>query len=243
MNDKKQLPSLRDLYNGDLPLKTNQNKLNTLLNQPPNDKWVHKHPFATKEKLIDGRKVKVPIEYIPIERVEYLLTRLFIKWRVEVKQIQVIANSCVVTVRLHYQNIENDEWSWQDGIGAMPIQTERDHGAMDWNAVRTDAVMKSAPAAESYAIKDAAEKIGKIFGKDLNRKDEIGYDSLTAAFNDETDKIRDRRAGMDELLVRKATYDDDEKEIIYAKLADPSLPYLEYKEIMEEVKSNQPKIY
>ena len=38
--------------------------------------------------------------------------------------------------------------------------------------------MKAAPAAESYAIKDAAEKLGKIFGKDLNRKDVIGYESL-----------------------------------------------------------------
>lgn len=31
------------------------------------------------------------------------------------------------------------------------------------------------PAAKSYAIKDAAEMFGKIFGKDLNRKDEISY--------------------------------------------------------------------
>ena len=35
-----------------------------------------------------------------------------------------------------------------------------------------------APAAESYAVKDAAEKIGKLFGKDLNRKDNINYDNL-----------------------------------------------------------------
>ena len=34
------------------------------------------------------------------------------------------------------------------------------------------------PAAESYAVKDAAEKIGKIFGKDLNRADQIVYDEL-----------------------------------------------------------------
>jgi len=38
--------------------------------------------------------------------------------------------------------------------------------------------MKAAPAAESYAVKDAAEKIGKIFGKDLNRADQIVYDEL-----------------------------------------------------------------
>jgi hypothetical protein len=150
-------------------LKENQNDLNVLLNQSPSPLWVKEHPFAKG------------VKYIPIERIEYLLTRLFLKWRVEVKTIQTIANSCVVTVRLHYQNIESDTWDWQDGIGAAPIQTEAKAGAMEWDKVRADAVMKSAPAAESYAVKDAAEKIGKLFGKDLNRKDEIIYDSLMGA--------------------------------------------------------------
>jgi hypothetical protein len=36
----------------------------------------------------------------------------------------------------------------------------------------------SAPASESYAIKDAAEKIGAIFGKNLNRADRMSYDIL-----------------------------------------------------------------
>lgn len=38
--------------------------------------------------------------------------------------------------------------------------------------------MIGTPAAESYAIKDAAEKIGKLFGKDMNRADQINYDNL-----------------------------------------------------------------
>src|ERR1035437_5881903 len=92
---KNKLPVLKDLYEGDLPLKNEQNKLNVLLNQPPAPAWVKNHPFAKG------------VKYIPIERIEYLLTRLFIKWKVEVKTIQTIANSCVVTVRLHYQNIED----------------------------------------------------------------------------------------------------------------------------------------
>jgi hypothetical protein len=167
--EKKNLPVLKELYDGDLVLKENQNDLNVLLNQPPAAGWVKDHPLAKG------------VKYIPIERIEYLLTRLFLKWKVEVKTIQTIANSCVVTVRLHYQNIEDSEWSWQDGIGAAPIQTEAKAGAMEWDKVRTDSVMKSAPAAESYAVKDAAEKIGKIFGKDLNRKDEIIYDSIAGA--------------------------------------------------------------
>lgn len=223
------LPALKDLYEGNLELKAGQNDLNILLNQPPKPEWVKDHPFAKG------------VKYIPIERIEYLLTRLFIKWRVEVKQIQTIANSCVVTVRLHYQNIEDNDWGWQDGIGAAPIQTEKDSGAMDWNKVRTDSVMKSAPAAESYAIKDAAEKIGKIFGKDLNRKDEIGYDSLAGMIPEE--KITISQLGWAEELVRKSTIEDHKKDEAYAELARQDLTMAEFRAITNKLLDSQPKTY
>lgn len=177
--EKRNLPAIQDLYKGDLGLKEDQNNINVLLNQPPAPGWIKDHPFAKG------------VKYIPIERIEYLLTRLFLQWRVEIKVTQIIANSCVVTVRLHYQNIIDDQWSWQDGIGAVPIQTDKGSGAMDWNATKSDAVMKAAPAAESYAIKDAAEKIGKIFGKDLNRNDEIGYDVLLGKVADKEEKLKE----------------------------------------------------
>ena len=227
--DKKQLPALTDLYDGDLELKADQSKLAVLLNQNPKSDWIREHPFAKG------------VKYIPIGRVEYLLTRLFIKWHVEVKNVQTVANSVVVTVRLHFQNIENDEWSWQDGIGAAPIQTEKDSGAMDWNKVRTDSVMKAAPAAESYAIKDAAEKIGKIFGKDLNRKDEILYDSIAGIIPE--DKISISQLGWAEELVRKSTLSDDEKERAYAELSRQDLTLVEFHAITNKLQDSQPKNY
>ncbi len=60
-----------------------------------------------------------------------------------------------------------------DGIGASPIQTAKGSAATDFTQVNTSAVQMAAPAAESYALKDAAEKLGRIFGKDINRKDTI----------------------------------------------------------------------
>jgi len=115
---------------------------------------------------------------MPVNRIEYLLSRIFGKWWVEIKGVNTIANSVVVTVRLYVTNPITGEVEWNDGIGACPIQTDKGAGAMDWNHAKADGVMKSAPAAESYALKDAAEKFGKLFGKDLGRKDSIGYDSL-----------------------------------------------------------------
>ena len=96
----------------------------------------------------------------------------------------------VVTVRLYYQNplSETGEMLWQDGIGAMSIQVDKGKGAMAWDYAKSDGVMKAAPAAESYAVKDAAEKIGKLFGKDMNRADQIAYDSLASTFEMKEDK-------------------------------------------------------
>jgi hypothetical protein len=224
------LPSLVELIDGNLELKQDQNKLNVLLNQAPPEKWIKEHPFAKG------------VKYIPIERIEYLLTRLFLRWRVETKTIQTIANSVVVSVRLHYQNIENDEWSWQDGIGAAPIQTEKDSGAMNWDKVRSDAVMKAAPAAETFAVKDAAEKIGKIFGKDLNRKDEIAYDGLLNVIpNDEMPENKHR--GYADQLNRSSCYDSDTQVVIEKKIWSGYTTREELANIIEDLKNNQPKKY
>ncbi len=174
------LPTIQDLVAGDVDLKWQQNELNKLLNEEPPKAWLKDHPMAKN------------VKYIPIERVEYMLTRIFKKWNVEVRQVQVIANSVVVTVRLFYQDVLSNDLLWQDGIGAAPIQTDKGAGAMDWNATKNDAVMKAAPAAESYAVKDAAEKIGKLFGKDMNRADKIMYNTLPEV------KREDKLADLDE---------------------------------------------
>ena len=168
----KNLPTLQELRS-DIDIKVEQNQLNVLLNAEPPAGWVKQHPMTKN------------VKYLPIERVEYLLTRIFLKWNVEIKSVQIVANSVVVCVRLHYQDILSEEMLWQDGIGAAPIQTKSGAGAMEWDKTLNDAVMKAAPAAESYAIKDAAEKIGKLFGKDLNRADKIMYDSLLTLVKNE----------------------------------------------------------
>jgi len=168
--EKKNLPQLKDLYSGSLEIKK-ENDLNILFNHEPKKEWIRTHP------MIPGAR------YIPIEIVEYLLTSIFIVWNVEIKNIQVIANSVVVTIRLHYQNPIDGVMRFQDGVGGSPMQTAKDAGATDFSQIKSAAVMMAAPAAESYAIKDATEKLGKLFGKDLNRKDPMGYGMLGNKFD------------------------------------------------------------
>ena len=186
------LPALKDLYEGSVQL-AKENDLNILLNQEPKKQWIRSHPMASG------------VKYIPIEVVEYLLTSIFIHWSVEVKNIQVIANSTVVTIRLHYRH-PNGDMRWQDGVGACPIQTAKDAPATDFTQVKSDAVMKSVPAAESYAVKDAAEKLGKLFGKDLNRKDSFGYTALGNKF----DLATTEQMNYIEILRTQTTLNDDQ---------------------------------
>ncbi len=170
--EKRKLPTLIELVQ-ETELTKKQNEFMVLVNQPPPSNWLKEHPMAKVK--VNGQNV--PAKYLPRERVEYLLTAIFGLWRLEIKTVQTIANSVSVTVRLHVINPITHEWDWQDGVGAAPIQTDAGKGATDWNYVKSSGVQMAAPSAETYAFKDAAEKFGKIFGRDLNVSD-MSYDSL-----------------------------------------------------------------
>lgn len=170
----KPIPTLKELI-ADTELTLADNALMVILNQPPPATWLAEHPIA---KVKNGEGKEVPLPYLPINRIEYLLSKIYGKWWVEVKSVVCIANSVVVTVRLFVTNPITNEVEWNDGVGASPIQTDKNAGAMDWNAAKSNGVMIAAPAAETYAIKDAAEKFGKLFGKDLGRRDTMDYNAL-----------------------------------------------------------------
>lgn len=154
-----------ELQSLELSEKANSKLRAFMLNQPPTENWLKKHPLYGNT-------------YLPIDKVEFLLTLFFGTWRVEIKQVFQIANSVCVTVRLYYRNPDTGEMEWQDGGGAAPMQVNSKSNPMDSNEIKSNAVMLALPIAETNAVKDAADKIGTIFGRDLNRKDTLGYDML-----------------------------------------------------------------
>lgn len=182
MAEQRPLPKIQDLHN-DLQEAFKTDQLNLLLNQPPKKEWVKDHPFAKN------------VKYLPIDKVEFMLTKIFGEWRVEILSEGQMFNSVYVKVRLHYKRPTDGEWSFHDGLGAVGVQTDKGASASDLNAIKQDAIMKALPAAESYAIKDAAEKLGVLFGKDLNRKETMAYE---ASFTEVNEKM------LYELLEQKA---------------------------------------
>ena len=192
--ENKKLPTIQELHS-DTEMAIKENAFNVLMNNPPKKEWIKKHPHGN-------------FNYIPIERVEWLLTYIFTNWHAEIREVKLIANSISVTVRLHYKHPVSGD-TFQDGVGAAPLQTEKGAGAIDFNQMKTNAVQLAAPSAESYAIKEAEEKIGKLFGKDINRKDTMNYDFGNQF--DVLDEVTADKVNLIEGLIRTSTYNDEEK--------------------------------
>jgi hypothetical protein len=140
-------------------------QLNVVLATPPPSAWVKQHPF------IKG------YNYLPIDKVEYLLRRCFKKYSIEVLKTGMLMNAVEVTVRVHYLNPATNTMEFHDGVGAQELQTKAGSGSlqMDMSNVGKGAVMMALPIAKTIAIKDACDHFGDLFGANLNRKDVIAF--------------------------------------------------------------------
>lgn len=203
--EKHELPAIQDLYEG-VEKAFKNDKLNLLLQQPPPDAWVKKHPMLKNE-------------YLPIEKIEFLLTRIFQKWRAEIIHYGVLFQSISVHVRLHYFNPVSQEWESQDGVGAWPIQTDKGKNAADLGAIKNSAVQQALPAAESAAIKDAAHKLGKLFGGNLNRKNGVDFSRMFE--EGETEEVPDGVKDAEEEHNMEAAKDAEREVGTYAKETEP----------------------
>lgn len=175
VSDKKELPVLKDLI-ADIDSYEKTDKLNFLLNQPVPEKWIKNHPYI-KKTVIDeqGRKIQIPYPYLPIDKVEHLLRKIFKRIRVEILREGSSFNGVYVTVRVHYWNPVYNEWDFHDGIGAIHLQVKSGSSPANLNDINNGALSMAFPLAKTLAVKDAAEMLGEIFGANLNRNDTAVY--------------------------------------------------------------------
>lgn len=156
------MPSIQELYNSpELALK--QDQVAHYLNQQPPAKWVKEHPY------IKGYK------YLPIEKIEFLLKKIYKKYRIEILREGTSFNGVYVVVRLWYQDLITGEMECQDGIGAIQLQTAKGTSPADLANINNGALSMAFPLAKTIAIKDAADLLGDIFGANLNRKDVLAF--------------------------------------------------------------------
>jgi len=152
-----------ELYEDNLELAFKNDQFNALVNIAPKKEWIKINKFANNSS------------YLPIGVVETLMQKLFKKFKVEVLNTSTMFNAIAVTVRVHYWNGIDNTWDFHDGVGACQVQTKSGTSPADLSSINNNAVMMALPMAKSYAIKDACEHIGKLFGRDLNRKDVLEF--------------------------------------------------------------------
>ena len=153
-------------FENDLEKLVKQNKVMVALNQDPPAEWVKIHPSIKNFK------------YVPIERVEWLLKTLFNgNYKIEIIKTGLVLNTIEVTVRVHYKSVVTGEWLFHDGIGGKEIQTSSGSGSLklDLSNINRGAIEMALPIAKSEALKNACKSFGKMFGSDLNRKNEMEY--------------------------------------------------------------------
>lgn len=186
MSDQKKMmkATLEELhYDKELAVKLDQFK--AIVNTAPPDKWVKKNAYANNSK------------YVPIGRTELLLDIIFQQWKVEGLREGTMFNSVYAVIRLHYVHPVTGEWMFHDGYGAKALQVNAstsEHPVMpsDMREIKSEAVMMALPMAVSYAIKDACDHIGKLFGRDLNRKDQEEFEGKYSKPEPPKDKSLER---------------------------------------------------
>lgn len=150
--------TLETLYSGVGLIKDIEN-LDEILNSEPKKEWLKEHP------QVKG------FMYLPIERVEFLLNRLFDNIKIEIRSVISAENRAVVTVRVNYGN-----GMFHDGVGAAQIS-------------KTQPAEMAFPLAKSLAVKDSCDFLGKIFGKDLNRGRDVSIVTTPKTIDEDSAKF------------------------------------------------------
>lgn len=179
--ETQKLPTLQELFS-DVETTKKVDALQTILNAQPPATWIKKHPFIQNYL------------YLPIDKIEYLLQKIFKTFKIEVIKTGMLLNAIEVTVRVHYKHPVTGEMLFHDGVGAQELQTKKDTGnlSLDMSNISKGAIMMALPIAKTVAIKDACDHFGTIFGANLNRKDSINYSGDSILQSIDINKIKEQ---------------------------------------------------
>jgi len=134
-------------------------------------KLVNTAPVPEKIKTHQG------YDYLPISTVEKELDRVYFGLvQYECISYQQIFNEVACHARIKVFHPVINQWMNYDGLGSAVLQQDKDTKVADFmHHKKANAGQLTYPKAYAEAIKNAAKKIGKRFGADINRKFEDEY--------------------------------------------------------------------
>ena len=111
------------------------------------------------------------VDFIPISFIETTLDELFLgQWSTEDFHYSVIANEIVGHLTLKFIHPISGQWISRVGVGAVPIRMAAGAAVDEFQKKIKTALMADLPHMKAECLKNAAKGIGKVFGRDLNRK-------------------------------------------------------------------------
>lgn len=124
-------------------------------------------------------------EYLPISVVEKDLDKMFFGLvQYECVSYNQIFNEIACHARIKVFHPVIQQWINYDGLGSAVIQQDSGTKVIDFHQFKKpNAMQLTLPKAYAEAIKNAAKKIGKRFGADINRKFEDAYEPITTSKN------------------------------------------------------------
>lgn len=119
------------------------------------------------EKTPDGRA-----QYLPVSFVEMTLDEIFMgQWELTDIQTQQIFNEVVGNGILTVINPVTQKPIRRAGFGAVVITQDKDAAIADFNITKKkNALDLTYPKLKAEILKNAASSLGKVFGRDINRK-------------------------------------------------------------------------
>lgn len=116
-------------------------------------------------------KQRQGISYLPISAIEATLDEMYAGlWKTEKMEWKVIVNEIVVSLELHVFHPVAKVWISRCGVGVAQIRQSKGAKIQDIESKIKNGLEMDVPHAKSDAIKNAAKSLGKIFGRDLSRK-------------------------------------------------------------------------
>lgn len=119
------------------------------------------------KQVIDANTYAGGALYVPIGYIQAKLDQVFLSWDWTIIKSEVIHGNCCVTGTLTVNTISGNTIT-RSGIGVTEVKVTD-------ALVIKKALEKGYPKADAQALKNAAQKLGNIFGRSLNRKFKFGH--------------------------------------------------------------------
>lgn len=140
-----------------------------------------------QEKLSDKPDPKIVktfhgFKFLPIEVIEGRLDSIYSGlWKIDNLSYSIEINAVVVKLDLHVFHPVAKVWITRSGVASVPVQLDR-----DTQIIKSTALQKNIPAAKAIATKNAAQSLGRHFGRNLNRGWDVPFKPDTSNFENIT---------------------------------------------------------